>query len=233
MTRFLWNGLSAILFLAVVAASAQSATNVLANSAVLDGSVAYFRIGVVGHGLPAEIQSAEQTLAATNSITGTVLDLRFAGGDDMDSAKAAEDLLTQQKLPVAILVNDETAGAAERLAADLRAAKTGLIFGSSTDLKPDISVSVSIDAERRFMRNPYGTISTNQITVVSTNDFLPYIDHTTEADLVREKIKDGDQDEDFAPPSAIAPQAPFIRDPVLARGVDFIKGLAVLRLSHS
>ncbi len=233
MTRVLSNWLSAILFLLPASLLAQPATNVLAKSVVLDGSVAYLRIGVVGQNLPAEIQSAEQTFAATNNIAGTVLDLRFAGGDDMESAKAAEDFLTQEKMPVAILVNDETAGAAEKLAADLRAANAGLIFGSSAELKPDISVSVSAEAERKFMRNPYGTISTNQVAGAATNDFLPYIDHTTEADLVREKIKDGDQDADFAPPSAAAPQQPFIRDPVLARGVDFIKGLAVLRLSHS
>ncbi len=233
MTRVFSNWLSAILFLAAVSASAQSADNALAKSAVLDGSVAYLRIGVVGQNLSAEIQSAEQTMAATNNIAGTVLDLRFAGGDDLGSAKAAADLFTQGKLPVAVLINNETAGAAEKLAADLRAAKAGLIFGSSTDLKPDISVSISADAERKYMRNPYGIVSTNQIASASTNDFLPYIDHTTEADLVREKIKDGDQDADFAPPSASAPQEPFIRDPVLARGMDFIKGLAVLRLSHS
>jgi hypothetical protein len=29
------------------------------------------------------------------------------------------------------------------------------------------------------------------------------------------------------------PQKPFIRDPVLARAVDLIKGLAVVRASHS
>ena len=235
MTRVLSlsNWLSAVLFLAPASLLAQSATNVVARTAVLDGNVAYLRIGVVGQNLPAEIESAEQKLAATNNIAGTVLDLRFAGGDDMESAKVVEDFLTQEKLPVAILVNDETADAAEKLAADLRAANAGLIFGSSTELKPDISVSVNFEAERKFMRNPYGTISTNQIAGAATNDFLPYIDHTTEADLVREKIKDGDQDADFAPPSATAPQEPFIRDPVLARGVDFIKGLAVLRLSHS
>jgi hypothetical protein len=57
------------------------------------------------------------------------------------------------------------------------------------------------------------------------------VDHTTEADLVRAKIKDGDQDENSAP--QLAPQPQVIRDPVLARAVDLIKGLAVVRAAHS
>ncbi len=213
---------------------AQASGDGLAKSSVIESNVAYLRVGAVGQNLSGEIQSAQQALMASNNITGTVLDLRFAGGADSDSAKAVEGLLAQDKLPLAVLVNDETTGAAEQLAEDLRADKAGLIFGSSKELKPDISVSVSTDAEKKFLRNPYGTVSTNEpMTAVDTNDFLPYIDHTTEADLVREKIKDGDQEGDFEPTGPAAEQQPFIRDPVLARGVDFIKGLAALRWSHT
>jgi hypothetical protein len=57
---------------------------------------------------------------------------------------------------------------------------------------------------------------------------VPYIDHTSEADLVREKIKDGDEDENTAP-VRVAPAKPVIRDPALARAVDFLKALAVLQ----
>jgi len=209
---------------------AQSSGDLLIKSAVLESNVAYLRIGAVGENLSAEIQSAQQALLATNNIAGTVLDLRFAAGDDVNSAKAVENLLARGKMPLAILVNDETTGAAAQLAEDLRADKAGVIFGSSKDLKPDISVSVSAEAEQIYIKNPYGMISTNETIVASeTNDFLPYIDHTTEADLVREKVKDGDQEGDFEPSGPAAKQQPFIRDPVLARGVDFIKGLAALR----
>jgi len=209
---------------------AQSSVDVLAKTAVLESNVAYLRVGAVGQNLSTEIQSARQTLMASNNIIGLVLDLRFATGDDLSSAKDVESLLTRDKLPLAILVNDETTGTAEQLAEDLRSAKAGLIFGSSKELKPDISVSVSPGAEQKYMENPYATNSTNELMTASeTNDFLPYIDHTTEADLVREKVKDGDQEGAFEPSGVITPQAPFIRDPVLARGVDFIKGLAALR----
>jgi len=202
----------------------------LIKSSILENNVSYLRVGEVETNLPAEIQSA-QSSAATNQIAGTVLDLRFAGGDDADAATAAGKILAQTNLPLAILVNDETSGAAVELARDLRAAKAGLIFGDSTNLSPDIAISVNAADEKSFMENPFGTISNNDLA--ETNNFLPSVDHTTEADLVHEKIKDDAESDLALPPPPAAPPKPFIRDPVLAQGVDFIEGLAVLHLSHS
>lgn len=212
--------------------SAQADAGDLVKSSILENSVAYLRVGEVGTNLPEEIQSAQSALSATNKIAGTVLDLRFADGDDLDSEKAAENLFASNKSPLAIIVNAETRGAAIELAKDLRAARAGLIFGGSTEVEPDIPVSVSAADEKEFMENPFGTISTNEndSDLAATNDFLPFVDHTSEADLVREKIKDNQQPESTPPTPPTGPQKPFIRDPVLARGVDFIKGLAALHL---
>jgi hypothetical protein len=219
------------IFLPAILLAAQiSARADLLKSSVLENDTLYLRVGEVGKNLASEIQSAQSALA-TNKIAGIVLDLRFAGGGD--SAKAA-DLFAQKKLPLAILVNGQTRGAAIELADDLRAAKAGLIFGSSPDLKPDISVPMNTNDEEKFMENPYGTLAQNETnSSIATNSLLPFIDHTTEADLVREKIKDGDQDENSAPPIAAEQQKPFIRDPVLARAVDLIKALAIVRQSHA
>ncbi|HEY3761205.1 MAG TPA: hypothetical protein VGN23_05610 [Verrucomicrobiae bacterium] len=246
--RHLHRWLLAVFLAAPLSVLAQPAKDGLAKSAVLESNIAYLRVSDITQDLPAQIQSVQQTLA-TNAIIGTVLDLRFAHGDDADAAKAIENLFAQEKMPVAILVNNETADAAEQLASGLRADKAGLIFGNSKTLTADIPVVVSAEAETKYMDDLYGTPSTNKNDVAgnasvpstanhtntaSNLDFLPYIDHTTEADLVREKIKDGLQENAFAPPSsAPAPEQPFIRDPVLARGVDFIKGLAALRRTHS
>jgi hypothetical protein len=211
------------------------ATNAdLAKSAVFESNVAYLRVGEVGKNLAEEIQSARTALAATNKIIGTVLDLRFADGGDLESTKAAADLFAAKKLPLAILVNGETSGAAVALAADLRDARDGLILGNpAKNLQPDISVPVNAAAEKDFLENPFGTLAQEETNSVSaTNNFLPFVDHTSEADLVREKIKDGDEDENSAPPSNAEAQKPFIRDPVLARAVDLIKGLAVVRQSR-
>jgi hypothetical protein len=212
------------------------ADGVLAKSWILENEVAYLRVGEVGKNLSEEIQSAQSTLAATNKIAGTVLDLRFADGDDLDSEKAVENLFVSEKLPLAILINSETRGAAIGLAKDLRDAKAGLIFGEAAkNLQPDISISVNAGDEKKFLENPFGMISTNGTHLASattTNDFLSFVDHTSEADLVRAKIKDGDEDDNLPSERLAEPQKPFIRDPVLARAVDLIKGLAIVRQSR-
>lgn len=237
------------LLAAQISSRADATDTTLVKSAVLEGSVAYLRIGQVGKNLADEIRAAQTALAVSNKIAGTVLDLRFAGGDDLDSAKATVDLFASEKLPLAILVNVETTGAAGTLASDLRAAHAGLVFESESGTaqtggeqaglaQPDIVVTVGPKDERAFMQNPYAApaqIDTN--ATITTNGLLPLVDHTSEADLVRARIKDGDQDENSAPQLApeqpSAPQPQVIRDPVLARAVDLIKGLAVVRASHS
>jgi hypothetical protein len=236
MTRRFLNPfvLSLALLLAARGSLRADGTNVaLAKSAVLENDALYLRVAQVGKNLPEEIRSAQGALATTNKIAGTILDLRFADGDDSDSEKAAADLFAAKKLPLAILVDNQTRGAALKLAEDLREARDGLIFGDSMEIKPDIVVTVKAADEKIFLENPFGTLAQEETNAAaSTNSFPSFVDHTTEADLVREKIKDGDQEENAAPPRASGPPKPFIRDPVLARAVDLIKGLAIVRQSR-
>jgi hypothetical protein len=224
--------LAAILFAVQFPARADDA---LAKSAVLENDTFYLRVSEVGKNLPEEIQSAQSALSATNKIAGTVLDLRFADGDDLAAARSVADLFATKKLPLAILVNGETRGAAMTLAADLREAHDGLIFGSTAaELKPDIAVPVKTADEKMYFENPYAApVQSETNSGAETNNFAPFIDHTSEADLVREKIKDGDQDEDSMPSRPTEPQKPFIHDPVLARAVDLIRALAIVRQSHA
>jgi hypothetical protein len=203
----------------------------LVKSEILEGNVAYLRVSHVAAGLPGEIGAANSALPATNKIAGTILDLRFADGDDAAAAAATANLFAAKRLPLAILVTGQTRGAAVALAAALREARAGLIFGSAAAaVKPDISVEETPADEKKFFENPYAAPATNEVGALpGTNNFLPWVDHTSEADLVRAKIKDGDEDESPPPPHAVEPQKPVMRDPVLARAVDLIKGLAVLR----
>lgn len=216
----------------------------LARSIVIENNVAYLRLAQTDTNLNQEIQSALDRLAATNKIAGIVLDLRFAGGSDVTDLTAAEHALTERSLPLAILVNAQTRGAAATLANDLRTANAGLIFGAATtNLSPDIAVAVSAKEEKDFIKTPYGVMPV-QTNLDSATNFLPFadVDRTSEADLVRDKIQDGDAsgmvhdniNDDAGPQTnaPVAPQRPFIRDPVLAHGVDFIKGIAALRLNH-
>jgi len=232
------------LLAAQIASRADAAAAALAKSVVLEGNVAYLRVGQVGKNLADEIRAAQGALAVSNKIAGTVLDLRFADGDGLDSAKAVADLFASKKLPLAILVNGQTRGAAAALASELRAARASLIFESvagpaqtnreTTALpQPDIVVAIGAEDERALMENPYAAPAPDDTnSPAATNNLLPFVDHTSEADLVRAKIKDGDEDESLPTARQTEPPKPFIRDPVLARAVDLIKGLAVVRASH-
>lgn len=226
--------LSAVLLALTVLLRPQTAQAELAKSALLETNVAYLRVAQVDKNLPEEITAALNTMTDTNPVAGIVLDLRFANGN-ADDVKPAEHLLEKQSLPLAILINGETSGAATSLAESLREAKAGLIFGEAAkDLQPDIMVSVNAKDEKKFQENPYTTLAQAGTNSESNTNLLPYvdIDHTTEADLVRDKIKDGNQD-GSSPSTATETQKPFIRDPILARGMDFIKGVAVLRISKN
>ena len=198
--------------------------------AVLENDVAYLRVGEAGKNLAEEITAAENFLAVSNKTIGTVLDLRSASGDGLVAAKSAAEYFASRKQPLAVLVNGQTRDAADLLAVDLREVQTGLIFGSPTpDLRPDITVNIKAADETLFLQNPYAVPPTNNpASDDSTTNFVPFIDHTSEADLVREKIKDGDEDETTAP-ARVAPSKPVIRDPALARAVDFLKALAILQ----
>ena len=212
---------------------AEATNAALVQASVLESNIAYLRVGEVTGNLPEAVAAAQNTLAVTNKLAGTVLDRRFADGDDSAAAAATADLFAAKKLPLAILVNGQTRGSAAALATDLRVARDGLVLGgAAADLKPDIAVAVKIADEKKYLENPYAALAMSETNAASTNHFGAFIDHTTEADLVREKIKDGDEDEDSPPPRPAEPQKPFIHDPVLARAVDLIHALAVVRPSH-
>jgi len=214
-------------------------------SAILESNVAYLRVGDVAKNLPEQIRAAQGALAVSNKIAGTILDLRFADGDDVEAAKTAANLFASKKLPLAILVNGQTRGAAAALASELRAARASLIFESvagpaqtnreTTALpQPDIVVAIGAEDERALMENPYAAPAPDDTnSPAATNNLLPFVDHTSEADLVRAKIKDGDEDESLPTARQTEPPKPFIRDPVLARALDLIKGLAIVHPSHS
>jgi hypothetical protein len=215
---------------------AETTNSALVRAVVLENNVAYLRVGQVANGLAEELQSAQTALAATNKIIGTVLDLRFADGGDLAAATAAGDMFAKKKLPLAILINGETRGAAAALGAALRDAREGLVLGgTAAELKPDIAVAVKTADERQFLENPYAApaLSETNSRATTNGNLATFIDHTSEADLVRERIKDGDEDESSAPLHSTEPQKPYIHDPALARAVDLIKALADVRQNHA
>jgi hypothetical protein len=305
LNRAAVQGLLAALGPNVSLESAGASTNTPAETALVsqerrfDGDIAYLRIARVGEGLAGKVRETCRQLSATNRLHGIVLDLRFADGADYAAAVATADLFVSKaeplldwgngmasslqksnwiRGPVAVLVNHETARAAEALAAMLRLTGAGLILGgrtagqamvtqdfplkdglqlriattpvtlgdgskfSSRGIEPDIAVTVSAETERAYFDNPFRVASgasrspggglaassggaTNSVTRRGPMN---------EAELVREHRLSLDADGDLESPTAApAPRAerqkPVVTDPALARGLDLLKGLALVR----
>ena len=126
----------------------------LSKTNIYDSSYLYFRVSQITPDLAQKLMATYQ-VSATNKpkIKGILLDLRFTQGTDYAAAARVADLFfrtahplvdwgtgsassTQKDeaitLPVAVLINSETLGAAEALAAMLRQGNVGLLIGSNT-----------------------------------------------------------------------------------------------------
>lgn len=133
--------------------SAQTNGPALTSSNVFDRAYAYLRVTRVAAGLDQQLERAWAQLSATNPLRGLILDLRFAGGQDYAAAAAVADrFFTEEKPlldwgqgtrratpktnaipgPVVLLVNSDTSGAAEALAAVLRHHQVALLIGHHT-----------------------------------------------------------------------------------------------------
>jgi hypothetical protein len=283
---------------------AKNSTNspLLSKIAVYDSSVGYLRVGRVAEGLAAEITKTLGQLEATNKLKGLVLDLRYAGGLEYAAAGAVADLFlnserlllewgaasvrstgknTNISLPVVVLTNQKTTGAAEALAAILRQADVGLILGNNTagqaeaykevtltnglrllvtsgpvrlgngmpisgnGVTPDIQVTVSPDEERVYWQDPYVVMPRKGTRMANTGNLAspdpsgsPATNSMTsrrvnEADLVRLQ-KEGAEIELGAgrPRRTADSDKQVLGDPALARAIDLLKGLAVVRQSR-
>lgn len=192
----------------------------------------------------------------------------------MVRAKEKEDSIS---LPVAVLVNRQTAGAAEALAAVLRETGTGLVLGSKTagqaavaeefplkngqrlriatapvrlgdgsvlaaqGVKPDIQVDVSGRDERSYYDDAFKEISpvgraSTASTLSATNDSngtnrTARRTRFNEAELVRER-KEGTLEVEEPSGSESEAEPVLVRDPALARALDVLKGLALVRQSR-
>lgn len=259
----------------------------ITQSNVLEEAVVYLRVGQVQAGLSDEIARQMQALGLSGRLKGVILDLRYAGGADYQAAAAVvEGFLSEQKpvldwgegvfrsaaksnavtAPVAVLINGQTAEAAEALAAAVRDTGVGLVLGNTTagrawrfkefelkngerlriaqgpvlvgtgsaipetGVKPDIMVTVKPQDELAFFADPYRMPNLTNAAVraaPATNNVRRA--GVNEADLVRERR--GGNEPEVA--RRLPPEKPIIRDPVLGRAVDLLKGLAVVRQTRS
>lgn len=187
-----------------------------------------------GHGL---LSSTDKT----NEIRLPVVAL--INGQTKAAAEAMAAMLRQAG--VGLLVGSRTAGQASVMrdfklstGQNLQIAAAPVQLGdakviSTNGVVPDIDVVMGRDEEKSFYADPYAQIATATATNGGTTN-LPVTVHAskrtriTEADLVREKQADSDSDEAVAA-KRIEPEIPQIQDPALARAIDLLKGLAVVR----
>ena len=279
-----------------VATNASASESPLLHSALYDGQVACLRVGQVGDGLADKVSTAYKSLSDSNQLKGVVLDLRFAGGHDYAAAAATANQFISRELPLldwgngpvrsransdaitlplVVLVNHETADAAEALAAILREDAQAVILGSPTageatigrnyplkngeylriataavklgngdalsaaGVKPDIEIPVSPEAERAYLADPFKTLRSPgeaEGAEAATNQVEH--PHLTEADLIRERMERPGMELEYEPPAdsngaAAAPEKPVVRDPVLARALDLVKGISAMRQPRS
>ena len=223
-----------ILFLALAlgqSAARLTAAEPVPNVSVLEGNVLCIRPGYLTESFSDQFRS----LQLTNKVVGTVLDLRFADGDDK-AVEAAVKMFATKKAPLAMLVNGQTRGAAAELAGKLRAANAGILIGSTNlpgIIPTDILVTVGLEDEKQFQSDPFAMSATNEpVSLSAKNELLPFVDHMSEAELVRKRVKDGEDGSDDALSPRVVPAQPVIQDPSLARAVDLLKALAILKPSR-
>lgn len=154
---------------------------------------------------------------------------------------AAEALATAlQQRGAALLVGDATAGDAavvqdlplttgQRLRVTLSQVK--FAEGHTVPLSgtlPDLRLPIVANAERAYLRDPFTVAISRTNSPTATNSITTSVRvrrRVNEAELVRNR--EGTNNVAPVPPEP-APAAPIIRDPVLARGLDFLKGRALL-----
>ncbi len=271
----------------------------LSRTNVFDGAYGYLRVGRLEDGLPKGLDEALAGLTSTNQLKGLVLDLRFVGGQDYSvAAQVADRFIGTERLllrwgsgearstaktnhfaqPLAILVNVQTAGAAEALAAVLRDTEVGLVIGARTagqagifkdfalsggarlrvatalitagenmslpvtGIVPDILVRVGREEEKQYFMDAFKVIgraggaaalpgrSATNAAFAPTN--RP--SRLNEAELVRMKREGLDPDTEDGPrlPRPPVLEKPVVNDPALARALDLLKGLALVRQSR-
>jgi len=254
----------------------------LARTNFLDGAFGYVRVARVSAGLAGALGGALGGLQATNALKGVVLDLRFAAGDDYAEAGRTTDLFVSREqplldwgtgsvqattktnalaLPLAILVNGETRGGAEALAAALHGLRLGLLIGAPTAGQASVFREFTLSTGHR-LRVAIAPVLVGDGNPVPSQGLTPEISvvvpaaeeqayladpfkpdprasragsraiRMTEAELVR-MHRDAQEPGSIRPRRPAPPPAPAVTDPVLLRGLDLLKGLAAVGTRES
>ena len=268
----------------------------VSQAAVYDKSYGYLRVARVAPGLAEQLKSDYEKLNATNKLKGLVLDLRFADGHDFTAAaNAADRFLSKEQpllsweedsahstakpdaidVPVSVLINRQTVGAAEALAAVLREMDGSVLIGARTagqahvfkefnlangqrlriatgqvqlgtgkslsagGVAPDIEVTLKSEDEKAYFTDAFKLLSKPTAQLKATNTPVQIGStnrdrrRVNEAELVRiQREGRTSNEEDLTaaePPPPEDGSEPLVRDPALARALDLLKGIAIVK----
>jgi C-terminal processing protease CtpA/Prc len=114
----------------------------------------------------------------------------------------------------------------------------GTLLGTN-GVKPDISVNTNPQDERAYYNDAFKDLArSNSLSAISTNQAvltngIARRSRFNEAELVRERKEGTLPDSELAAEGAVEVEPLLVRDPALARALDVLKGLALVRQSHS
>ena len=202
-------------------ASAPAEAPLVSQATVYDKSYGYLRVARVAAGLPEQLKSAYEKLRVTNKLKGLVLDLRFADGHDFKAAADAADrfLSKEQPLlsweeysahstakadaidvPVSVLINRQTVGAAEALAAVLREMDGSVLIGARTAGQAHVFKEFNLASGQR-LRIAIGQVQLGTGKSLSARGVAPDIEVTVKSDDEKAYFADAFK----SPPRSVAP----------------------------
>jgi len=149
----------------------ETTNSVQVSSAVFENRFGYLRVPRLLPDSPGQFANALRELSATNKLKGLALDLRFTFGQDYGAAVAIADRFLTNALPIvdwgegwknsttksnaimlplAILINSKTSGAAEVLAGILRYRSVGLLLGTNTAGQASMAKEFTLKSGQRL-----------------------------------------------------------------------------------
>lgn len=165
----------------------------IATNTIIEGATGYMRIARIEAGLATQVREAHQRLVSSNKLNGLVLDLRFANGQQYPEAGRVVDLFLSEEqpliemaettiksnaktdpiaTPVVVLVNDQTAGAAEALGGALRASAGALVIGKPTAGRARVFQEFTLTGGQKI-KLATGTIRLGDSTEIAANGLTP------------------------------------------------------------
>lgn len=251
---------------------------------ILSENIAYFRIHVISQGLEDILREKIESFRIEKGAKGIVLDLRYAYGSDYKEVLKLTGLFLKEtvelldwgsgnqkamiespsiNLPLVVLINESTKGAAEALAGTFKLTEKGAIIGRPTrglailrdriplssghflsiatkkvqladgtqitgvGVSPDIEVDVSPAAQAAHFDDPYGKLLSKE---KASNE-----ERLNEAALMRRQSDSNgavEIDINVPPKKGVESDSNLnaIIDPILARGVDLLKGWTIFNM---